>query len=440
MGIHALVGLVCAGQSVQHPAGDRPSHAICLQQSLDTQDPQGENMDVPPKGISGRDEHGRSVHAGRLGGNGHDRLSRAARLSQFMLLAIGVCFCSNLALWAQATESQTDSINSTLTVESHTQSDNSISDKQSVQHRGSDGHFEPYQDIEKKTVQVDATTVRTTTRTFDRDADGARILVEVIEEEKRTLPGGESNLVRTTSDPDVNGNLQPVRRQIEETKQTSANVEETKTTVMLPGADGGLVPAAKVQERRERGANDTVATQKTTLLPDGNGNWQVGEIRHTTTKQEGNNRSTEERISLPDSEGKLGEVSRTVTNESEGAPGEIRDAVETYSVAVPGAVGDGSLHLVGRATSVQHTSSSGQQITSQQVEQAPPGDPGSGLQVMILTTDIMRTDPSGAQSTRTVRARNANGSYDSYGVVTVDTTKSDKIPAIQVQIAPDKPK
>jgi len=52
----------------------------------------------------------------------------------------------------------------------------------------------------------------------------------------------------------------------------------------------------------------------------------------------------------------------------------------------------------------------------------------------------MRTDPSGAQSTRTVRARNANGSYDSYGVVTVDTTKSDKIPAIQVQIAPDKPK
>jgi hypothetical protein len=64
----------------------------------------------------------------------------------------------------------------------------------------------------------------------------------------------------------------------------------------------------------------------------------------------------------------------------------------------------------------------------------------SGLQVTVMTTDTMRTDPSGAQSTRTVRARNANGSYDSYGVVTVDTTKSDKIPAIQVHIAPDKPK
>src|SRR5580658_3606279 len=270
-------------------------------------------MDVPTTSISER-----------YGSSGRPRPSRAARLSQFVLLAIGVYFCSNLALWAQASDSQGDNENSTRAVESHTQSGNRTLDKQALQHRGSDGLFEPYQDIEKETVQVDATTVRTTTRTFDRDADGARTLVEVIEEEKRTLPGGESNVVRTTSDPDVNGNLQPVRRQIEETKQTSANVEETKTTVMLPGADGGLVPGAKVQEHRERGANDTVETQKTTLFPDGNGNWQVGEIRDTTTRQEGNNRSTEERVSLPDSEGKLGEVSRTVTNESEGGTGEIR--------------------------------------------------------------------------------------------------------------------
>jgi hypothetical protein len=83
---------------------------------------------------------------------------------------------------------------------------------QSVQRRGSDGHFEPYQDIEKETVQVDAATVRTTTRTFGRDADGAKTLVEVIEEEKHILPGGDSNVVRATSDPDANGNLQLVQR------------------------------------------------------------------------------------------------------------------------------------------------------------------------------------------------------------------------------------
>jgi len=412
-------------------------------------------MDVLTTSISERYEHGRSASAARTGSKGRYRPSRAVRSVQLMLLAIGAYFCSSCALWAQTSDSQSDEANKSWTatsesrssdtdpirtIESHTQSGNRTLDKQSLQRRGADGHFEPYQDIEKETVQVDPSTVRTITRTFDRDADAVKKLVQVIEEQKRTSPAGESNVERTTSDPDINGNLQLVQRQIEETKKTGANVEETKTTVMLPSADGGLVPGVMVQERRERAANDTLETHKVTLLPDGDGNWQVSEIRNTTTKQEGDNRSTEERVSLPDSEGKLVEVSRTVSKEAEVAPGEKRNTVETYSVSVTGATLDGNLHLVGRATTNQRTSSTGQQVSEQKVEQSNPGDPGAGLQVTVITTDTMRTDPSGAQSTRTVRARNANGSYDSYGVVTVDTAKSDKIPAIQVQIAPDKPK
>jgi hypothetical protein len=367
-----------------------------------------------------------------------------------MLLASAAYFCSGLTLsaqtsdsqsgdpnksWTATTESQSDNVNSKRTIESHTQSDNRTLDKQSVQRRGPDGHFEPYQDIEKETVQVDAATVRTITRTFGRDADGAKTLVEVIEEEKHILPGGDSKVVRATSDPDANGNLQLVQRRIEETKRTSKDVEETKTTVMLPSVNGGLVPAVKVQERREQGTNGTVESQQTTLLPDGAGNWQVGEIRRTTTRQEGDNRSTEEQVSLPDSEGKLGEVSRTVSNEAATASGEKRNTVETYSISVPGSVGDGSLHLVKRATTAQFPSSTGQQTIEQQVEQADPGDPGSGLRVTILTTDTVRPGPSGAQATRTVQVRDANGSF---GVVSVDTTKSDNIHVIQVQIAPSK--
>jgi hypothetical protein len=411
-------------------------------------------MDVLTTSISERYEPGRSARAARTGSKGQYRPSRAVHSIQLMLLAIGY-FCSSCALWGQTSDSQSDEANkpwtatsesrssdtdSMRTIESHTQSGNRTLDKQSLQRRGADGHFEPYQDIEQETVQVDPSTVRTITRTFDRDADGVKQLVQVIEEQKRTSPGGESNVVRTTSDPDINGNLQLVQRQIEETKKTGANVEQTKTTVMRPDAGGALVPGVQVEERRERGANDTLETHKVTLLPDGDGNWQVSEIRNATTKREGDNRSTEERVSLPDSEGKLVEVSRTVSKEAETAPGEKRNTVETYSVSVTGATPDGSLHLVGRETTSQRTSSTGQQVGEQKVEQSNPGDPGAGLQVTVITTDTMRTDPSGAQSTRTVRARNANGSYDSYGVVTVDTTKSDKIPAIQIQIAPDKPK
>jgi hypothetical protein len=366
-----------------------------------------------------------------------------------MLLAIGACFSSSLALWAHTsdsqagdankswtytTESQSDNVNPTRTIESHTEGGNRTLDKQSVASL-SDGHFEPYQDIEKETVQVDAITVRTTTRAFGRDADGAKTLVQVTEEEKHTLPGGNSNVVRDTSNPDANGTLQLVQRQIEETRRINKDVEETKTTVMLPSVDGGMAPAMKVQERRERAANDTVESQKTTLLPDGAGNWQVGEIRQATTRQEGKNRGIEERVSRRDSEGKLGEVSHTVSKESESASGERHTTVETYSVDLPGSARDGSLHLVERATTFQQTSSTGQQSTQQQVERPNPGDPDSGLRVTTLTADTVRPSRSGAQATRSIQSRDANGSF---GVVFVDTTKSDDIHAIQVQIAPSE--
>jgi hypothetical protein len=417
-------------------------------------DLQGENRRVPTTNISAR--NGRLARVGRRFGDGRHPPSHPAHLSRLVLLAIGVYFCSSLALWAQTsdsqtgdankswtatTESQRDNVNPTRTIESHTQSGNHTLDKQSVQRRESDGHFEPYQDIEKETVQVNATTTRTTTRTFGRDANGGKTAVQVIEEERHTLPGGESNVVRTTSNPDGNGKLQLIQREIEETKRTSKDVEETKTTVMLPSANGGLAPAMKMQERRERDANGTVESRKTTLLPDGTGSWQVGEIRQATTRQEGENRSTEERVSLRDSEGKLGEVSRTVSKEAEIASGEKRGTVETYSASVPGSAGDGSLHLVERATTAQRTSSTGQQTTVRQVEQSNPGDPESGLRVTILTTETVSPTPSGPQATRTIQLRDANGSYGSLGVVSVDTTKSDNIHAIQVQIAPsEKPK
>jgi hypothetical protein len=331
------------------------------------------------------------------------------------------------------TESQSQNLNPTRTLKSHVQSGNRTVDNQSIQRRGANGDFEPYQDIEKTTLQVNATTVRTTTRTFGRDADGAKTLVQVTEEEARTVPGGGSNVVRSTSNPDANGKLQLVQREIAETKRIGKDVEETKTTVMLPNINGGLAPAMMTQERQERRANDTVVSQKTTQLADGAGKWQVGEVRQTTSRQEGKERTTEERVSRPDPNGKLGEISRTVRKDSENAPGEKHDTVETYSVDVPGAPRDGSLHLVERATTAQSTRSTGQQTTARQVEKADPGDPGSGLRVSIVTTDTVRPSSTGAQATQTIQLRNSNGDFE---VVSVDTKKSDNAHAVQVQIAP----
>jgi len=406
---------------------------------------------MPRAGICERNALRRYARGGRDFGKGYTRTSPMARLARLMLLAIGAYLSSGIAMRAQTSDSQSDvakswtstadsqssSSNPTRTVESHTQSGSRTVDSQSIQRLGADGEFEPYQDIEKTIVRVDSTTVRTITRTFGRDADGAKTLVQVTEEERHARAGGDSSVVRSTSNPDANGNLQVVQREIEETKKTGKDAEETKTTVLLPSADGALAPVMMSQERRQQGANDTVASRKTTLLPDLNGNWQVSEVMEATTKKDGKNLSTEERTSRPDADGKMGEVSRTVRKESESS-GEKSSTVESYSVDVPGAARDGSLHLVERSTTTQRTSATGEQDTGRQLEQPDPGDPDGGLRATVVTTDSVRASASGARATQTIQMRDANGGLET---VSVDTSKSDNVHAIQVQIAPsDKPK
>ncbi len=470
----------------------------------------------------------RSACVASQSADGRRRVSSGFRLGHVLLLAIGtyLCFGSRLFAqtldplmtkeanksWAATVDSNSNNLNTTRTIESQIQKGNRTLDERSVQIRGFDGHFENYQDIETETLQLDATTVRITTRTFSRDGNGRKTLVQVTEEERHTGAGGDSHAVRTTSVSDLNGRLQPVQRENLETTRIGRDVEETKTTVMLPSINGGFAPVLKTDELHTRVANDTVESQKTTLLSDGAGKWEISEIRQGTTRQEAHNGSTEERVfrrgsegklsevsrvvskelestsggekrnlletysvDVPgttrdgslhlveratttertsatgdqttsqeekhvfrrDSEGKLSEVSRVVSKESESASGEKRNLVETYSVDVPGITRNGSLHMVERATTNQRRSATGDQNTSQEVEQVNLGNPESGLRVSILINDTLRPGPSGEQAERTVRLRDFNGSS---GVFSVDTTKADTVTTIQVQQTPaEKP-
>src|SRR5579864_8050642 len=172
---------------------------------------------------------------------------RASRVVVFgcLLVVIGAyCLCSSV--FAQTSDSRTaeeptNSLTATThlksddllperipvrIIESHSENGNRTLDKRSVEIRGTDGHFEPYQDIERETLTVDDSTVKTTTRTFARDVNGSKALVQVTEEEKYILPGDHSNIVRVTYNPDVNGRLQPVQRDIAETKKTGSDLEE----------------------------------------------------------------------------------------------------------------------------------------------------------------------------------------------------------------------
>jgi hypothetical protein len=309
-------------------------------------------------------------------------------------------------------------------------------DTQAIERRGFDGRFEPYVSVEKETVQVDPNTVRTVTRTYDQDTTGAKTLRLVTEEETNSRPDGSSHVVRSTSNADANGGLELVQREIEDTKKIGENVEETQKTVLQPSVNGGMAPTKKVQERKTRDANDTVNTETTTMVPNGAGNWQVREVRQTT-EQGGKDTSKEEKVSRPDAEGNMREVSRTVTRQAESTPGDNHRTVATYSVDVPGVTRDGELHLVERATTVEQVSPSGQ-TTEKSVETLRPGDPTSGLQVTVEGMGTLRPDSNGLLGTQTIQMRDAN---DNFVIVSVDISKSTDTHILHVQMPPsDKAK
>jgi hypothetical protein len=371
-------------------------------------------------------------------------------LCKLALVAMGVClysFNSVLAQtsdpqsvgsnqsWSATTDSKADYANPTRRFRSHTQSANRTIDVQTLQVRGVDGTFQPYQDIETETVQVDPTTVQTTTRIFEPDGGGSRTLFQITKEERQSLPSGNTKIVRDTSSRYEDGNLELVRHEVEETLKTSPDVEETHTTVMLPSINGGLAPAMQVQELRKRKGN-TIDTQKTTIWPDGSGNWQVGEIRKETIKDQGKERISEERVSRPDFEANMGEVSRTVSREAQDVSGERRKSEEIYSIDVAGVTRDGSLHLVQRYTTTQQTNSVGQQTT--EVEEQPNfGVAGAGMQVTAVTTETVNLGAFQAQATRTIQVPGDNGRL---GVVSVDMTNANNANAVEIQIAPLKSK
>ena len=333
--------------------------------------------------------------------------------------------------WTKTTESHTDNTNPTRTTESHKQSAKGTLDNQTVERLGADGHYEPYYDIEKESVRVNGTTIRTIERTFARDASGQKILTQVTEEEKQTLQAGDEKVVRTTSNADLDGHLQVAQREVTNTKKIP-DVQEKNTTVFLSDGQGGMAASMQIQQREKRSSDHTVKVQASTLLPDGSGNWQVHERKESTIKEDGKERTTEEQVLRPGADGKLASVSRTVGKESETAVGEKKNTVDTYSPEVSGSA-DGNLHLSQRVTVVKRAGSDGAQATEKRLEQLNPVDPGAGLQVSTKTLDIVQPSTSGTRETRTVEARDVSGSFT---VVSFDTQKSDNVHAVDVEITP----
>jgi hypothetical protein len=315
--------------------------------------------------------------------------------------------------------------NPSRTMESHAKSGNRSVDTLRVEEVGLNGGYQPEYETEKETVQVNAATTRTVTRTYRWDVNGHKNLALVTEEDAQTSASGDAQVVRTTSSSDENGNLQVMQREVADTRKTSPNAQESKTTFYFLDINGSLTPFMKTQELQKRSGDQTVEIKKTTLMPDSGGNWEVEEVKESTIKEDGANQTSEGRILRSDSEGRLSEFSRTVGNETETAAGEKRNTVETYSTVVPGLAPDGDLHPSRRVTTIQKNGTGGK-TSEQQIEQPNPTDPNGRLQASTKTKYIVQYGASSTQETRTIQAADLNGNFS---VVSVETRKSDQVPA-----------
>src|SRR5260370_2409741 len=125
-------------------------------------------------------------------------------------------------------------VNPTRRNETHTEADGRVVDRTSVETLGPDGRYVPYSDTVKESQRINDTTVRNIERTFGRDSDGHRTLIQERQEESRSLPGGEQKVTRTVSNPDANGRLQVVQPELDASKQASPAVRVPNTTLITP--------------------------------------------------------------------------------------------------------------------------------------------------------------------------------------------------------------
>ena len=316
-------------------------------------------------------------------------------------------------------------VNPTRTEVTRKESGNRTVETKVVETPGSDGSYQPYLEIEKETVKVDSATIRTVESSYGWDLNGRKQLVQVKEEETRTLAGGEVQTVRTISYPGSNNGVQVAQKEIEDTKPAGPHVRETKTSVLIPDVNGGLRESVRVERRETQSDEDTVQFQQSTLVrSDASGPWQAREVREGVVTRNGANQINEEKVSQLGPDHKMIVIERTVRKESVLPNGDSRESVETESVDVPGTPRDGSLHPVQRVTSTHHIGEDGTASTETEIEEPNPGSPTSGMRVTSRTLDVVRSGPAGTSQTTTIQSLDGGGSLREVWVYVTDSTNS----------------
>jgi hypothetical protein len=341
------------------------------------------------------------------------------RIFSFWLLsAVVVVATSSLSVQAQLKETVvtysrdlTSAMSPRRVIVTRTEQDGRTTERTIVEGPSINGGYAPLMETEQQTIQSGPGAVTVMTRQYSRDDQGKRQLLTITEERRSTAATGQETILRTTSSADVNGHLQVVQREEQETAPTGDDNCQTTSTISLQTANGfqPVVHSQRVEQRK----GDVAKQQTTVLVPDGNGNFvTLSRIEGATTKT-ASGQVKDERIYRENGlVGHLTLVQRDVATESTDAHGS-HSIAQTYSVFAPGAALETeSLFLIQQVSSSQQTALDGSSRTKQQLQMIKPADPSSGLQLVTSTSGTSQTADNGQTKRQlVVHSSDGNGAF-----------------------------
>jgi hypothetical protein len=295
--------------------------------------------------------------------------------------------------WSKSTDLNAAGVVPTRVRESHQNINGRTVDTRVLEKQSVNGGWEPYDETETETIQVDRNTVRVVERRFGRNPDGSRTVTGVSEEQRQRAENGRETSVRTVSAPDVNGNFAVTQKVTSEAVKTGPDTQQVTTTVMTPSVNGGLAVSSRKQRVEQQDKSGNTSFRESTQERSVNGDFVTGEVREGVVQQNADKSSkAEQRVSRADINGNMSVTERTVTNEWQAGPGDRRQEIQVFSQA-PGSSTGSPLQIVRQVTGASRSNASGDQISERHVQQLRPGLPDEGLGTTQVVVDF--SQPTG---------------------------------------------
>jgi hypothetical protein len=248
----------------------------------------------------------------------------------------------------------------------------------------------PPVEIEQKEVKVDSQTTRVTRQIYNNSINDGRVLTETVVEEIKKLPGDRVRAVRTTSRRDVNGQIRPVERDVQEIDPVGTNAYQVKRTFSVSDNGSRFVEEERIQQTERRKGDENVEIDRTRYVTDLNGKWSAVERRISQNSLSKNQISTDEQVYRNDVNNRFNLAEQIESTERKDSKGQTHRESEFYTKDL-----EGRFQLSRRMTIFQTPLEDGQQQTTETVEETNPAEPNGGLMpVQKIVEDMQVLSPS----------------------------------------------